>query len=429
MGYYNKYKKYHDKINSLNNQFVGGKFDCQPKNEFKNICQESSTGKYKSKDSCLNECENLYIKDQLIKENLYQETGKFYNFIKELINKEKMTVYIKGGNALGLQVLKMIYDEYKNNDQKFKKYFDEFLKLELIKDWDFAAYTKKEITENDRDMLDKLAKQYQLVPRAKTFILYQTKKPILTDDKPLFEISILDNEKYSSMEIPLTTMKVKVTEYNVKYIFMCAKSFISHKKGQQFDMELLKRMISKISVIINPHQNGFYNDPKNFDKGELNDKLIEYIRNYAKYEKNLPQFLATHLEDPFRMLYRLPEKNIPKTKKIIKLLETTLPHMRYIGWLFDPDFVIEMIELFTKELGNKIEKIYEKDGIDSVDKFLDGVYWSRTEIEYNKLIGEFGKKLLNNILGKLIKQMGKDNIEKLDSKNKFYHLLQFLTKQ
>ena len=77
---------------------------------------------------------------------------------------------------------------------------------------------------------------------------------------------------------------------------MLAKSFISYKKGENFDFELLKRIISKITVVIHPNKNGFYNDPKNFDKGELNDDLIEFIKKYEKYDKNLPQFLSTQLE-------------------------------------------------------------------------------------------------------------------------------------
>jgi hypothetical protein len=49
----------------------------------------------------------------------------------------------------------------------------------------------------------------------------------MLDDKALFEISIVDSDSYSDLEIPLTTMKIRVHEYNIKYIFMFAKLFFS----------------------------------------------------------------------------------------------------------------------------------------------------------------------------------------------------------
>ena len=67
-----------------------------------------------------------------------------------------------------------------------------------------------------------MASKQRLVPRAKTFVLYQTKYPILVYEKALFEIAILDSDStdFSKMEIPMTTMKVRVNLSNIKYIFM-----------------------------------------------------------------------------------------------------------------------------------------------------------------------------------------------------------------
>lgn len=431
MSYYQKYKKYVEKINLLNknntfnDNLVGGRYKCVPENKFGEICIEEKEGKYKTKDGCINECENSYIKDQLVKGNLNKETSKFYNFIKDIINDEKIDVYIKGGNVIGLKILKMLYDEYKDNEKNFQKYFNEFLKLDLIKDWDFASYTNKEITKEYRKKIDKIAKKHNLVSRAQTFILYQTKQPILTDDKALFEISILENDtgKYSNMEIPLTTMKVKVNQFNLKYIFMFAKAFLDHKEGKEFDFDLLKRLVSKISVIIHPSENGFYYDPKNFDNGKLNDEIVEYIKKYKKYDKNLPQFFSTQLQDMLRLLYRLPEKNIPKTKKILKFLEDSFSETKNVDWLLDPKFISEIVEDFTKDFGKKIEKIYEDDNLEGVMKFMDGVKWNRIEIDYDNLLTERSKELLGYMLNKLIKKMGKDKINDLENNNKFNSLL------
>ena len=45
-----------------------------------------------------------------------------------------------------------------------------------------------EIDEKYRAKLDKIAKKQRLVPRAKTFVLYQTMHPILIYEKALFEM-------------------------------------------------------------------------------------------------------------------------------------------------------------------------------------------------------------------------------------------------
>jgi len=400
-------------------------------------------------------------------------------FIKEIIKNENIDVYIKGGNVIGLQVLKIIYDKYKNDDINFKKYFKQFLELKLIKDWDFASYTKKNITEEYRTKLDKIAKKNNLVPRAKRFILYQTKKPILTDNKALFEIAILENDcgGYSCMEIPLTTMKMRINEFNIKYIFMLAKIFHTDIENieniNNIDFNLLKRLISKITVTIHPCKNGFYNDFNNIDTGNLSDDMIKFIKKYSEINKNLPQFLITHIKDPYRLLYRLTEKNIPKTNKIQSFLlsmdndnitgsssnissdlsdsnissdlsdsnissdlsdsnissvssdlsDSSVSDIN-VNWLFDTNFVKQIIEGFTVDLGNEISKIYKNNGFDDVIKFLNGVDWVLTDIEYKKSFSEYGKMLLNNILYSLIEIMGSDKIKELDSKNKFFHLLQ-----
>lgn len=421
---YYKYKKYCDKINILK----GGRYECKPKEAFKDICVETKDGKYKNKEKCINDCENNYIRHNLIISNLEKESYKFHKFIKDIISQENFNVYIKGGNVIGLKILRMIYDEYKNDDAKFKKYFEKFLDLNLIKDWDFASYTDKEITKDYREKLDGISEKYKLVPRAKTFILYQTKYPIKIEDKELFEISLLDSETYGSMEIPLTTMKIKVTEHNVKYIFILAKFFYANAiKKEEFDMDLIRRVMEKTKIIIHPHRNGFY-ETKELDKSELNDELLNFIKKYEKYDANLPQFLITHIKDPFRLLYRLVEKNIPKTQKIIKFLEEIYKDMRFIDWLFEPEFVEKIIEQFTNDFGDELLVKYKDGGLKRVNEFIEGIYWIRTEIEYTKLFTDKSKKLLNNMLKKLVLAMGEKEIGELKEDNKFYKLLKIINK-
>lgn len=440
MDYKQKYYKYKLKYITLkqirnhvkkNEMYGGGKYECDPSKDFKELCFEKENGKYKSKESCINDCENKYITTNLIKANIKSESLKFQLFIKDIIQNEHISVYIKGGNVIGLKLLKMIYDKYKKDNIQFMKVFNKFLELELIKDWDFAGYTENQIDESYRDNLDKIAQKYKLVPRAKTFILYQTKRPLLTEGKPMFEIALLDSDSFSKMEIPLTTMKMKVTEYNIKYVFMYCKSFLNK---EDIDFDMLKRMIEKTNIIIYPHNNGLYEvTPKTFDKGELNDELIKFIKTFDDFDKNMPQFLATHIEDPFRILYRLPEKNIKKNDKIKDFIKTYITKEPQT-WLFDSTFIIKILKVFMEQLGEKIYNIYienyekttnKQESLEMAVKFLEGINFSRVQIDF-KLLSEFGINLLKLLFEKLINKIEKINLAGLKDTNKTIEFIKFL---
>lgn len=425
MNYKHKYKKYKQKYMDMKENKK--RHDCKPSNKYSEICIQNIKGQYKSKDSCINDCENKYINYHLIKANIKGETVQFYLFIKDIINNEKINVYIKGGNVIGLYLLKMIYDKYKDDNKKFKEVFYKFLELELIKDWDFAAYTNKTITPEYRIKLDTIAEKYKLVPRAKTFILYQAKRPLLIDDKALFEISILDSDKYSKLEIPMTTMKIRVTEYNLKYINMFSKSFLTNKlKGEEFDFDILKKMIRKTNIIIHPHKDGLYDPGKDFDNGGLNDQLMKFINDFTQKDKKLSQFLVIHLADPFRLLFRLPEKNIPKTNKIKKFIREELHENKTPSWLIDTDKIIKLVQSFVQKLGDKLADIYSMNqSMASIVAFLDGVNFNRTRIEYDN-ITEDNKKLLKQIFSPLVNKIGIDNIESLEETSNLITFIKFL---
>ena len=412
------------------------KYNCFPKNKFADICINTKDGKYNSKEACINDCENKYIDNELITVKIKYETQPFYLFIKDIIVNENIDVYLKGGNVLGLKILKMIYEKYKNDDVKFKEVFKKYLELDLVKDWDFSAFTKnnKVITPEYRKHLDKVASKYKLVPRASTFILYQTRKPVLLDDKALFEISVVDSDNYSKLELPLTTMKIKFNQYNLKYVFMFCKSFLAYKqKGEPFDFDIIKRMLNKINIIVYPCKNGLYNvniTDKKFDKGKLNDDIIKFIKTFAEYDKNLPQFLATHIEDPFRILYRLIEKNIKKNDNIKKFLKNELNKSNISNqeWLFDSEFINTSIKLFCKKLGEEIKKQYINNGIEGVERFLSGVSFNRIESDYDMLTSD-GKILLGYIFNKLINEITKETLIRLNNSSKLISFIKFFSLQ
>jgi hypothetical protein len=393
------------------------KYICKPnKNKYKETCTENNNGNYKTKKDCEDECDPKFISIQLKKANLHKESLQFYFFIQDLINKEQMSIYIKGGNVIGLAVLKLIYDTCKNDDRKFFNTFQNFLKMELIKDWDFTGYTNNiAIDENYRAKLDKIAKKQRLVPRAKTFVLYQTMYPILVYEKALFEIAILDSDSadFSKMEIPMTTMKVRVNLVNIKYIFMLAKSFYSYtQKRIPIDLDIVKKILSTIEIIVHPHKSGLYDPSKGLDAGDLNKDLVEFIWNYTNGNIYWTQFLITQLEDPFRLIYRMCEKNITKTEKIRDFIKKNINSNKndYPSWLLDTKETMGIINGFINELSKKLVKIYvQTKSLDKVLDFLSGANFGKPQIqiEWDEFNSET-KSRLKRIFEPVVKQIGLD---------------------
>ena len=417
------------KINKLN-VLIGGKYVCDAnKNNYSQICSifqdKSQTSKsdkniFKTKADCKNECEKKFITVQLKKSHLYNESVQFYLFIKDLINKENMKIYIKGGNVIGLVVLKLIYDEYADDDVKFERAFKKFLSMELIKDWDFTAYTDGvDIDEKYRAKLDKMAAKYRLVPRAKTFILYQTHVPILVYDKALFEIAIIPADTpYSKMEIPSTTMKIEVTEHNLKYIFIMAKNFYSYKtKGIPIDLSIVKKVISKTHIKIHSHKKGMYMPKHKIDVGDLNNNLVDFINKFTGGDKYLTQFLITQLEDPYRLVYRMPEKNIVKTKQIENYIYQNLPKTPKPDWLLDTDKAINLLNKFIDKLGTELKKIYTQTQLlDSVLDFLEGANFGKPQIQIEwDEIGHEANNKIKRIFAPLVQQIGKSEFKRMIS--------------
>lgn len=411
------------------NKLIGGEYICNPnKNKSEQICSNKQNNSnnsnksgeiiFKTKNECENECEKKFISVQLKKANLFKESIQFYLFIKDLINNENMKIYIKGGNVIGLAVLKLIYNEYKNDDVKFANAFKKFLSMELIKDWDFTAYTNGiDTDEKYRAKLDKIAAKYKLVPRAKTFILYQTKIPILVYDKALFEIAIIPSDTpFSKMEIPLTTMKIEVNERNLKYIFIMAKNFYSFQtKSIPIDLNIIKKVISRTNILIHPHKFGLYNPGNKIDNGELNSELIKFINEFTSGNKYWTQFFITQLEDPYRLIYRMPEKNIKKTTQINEFIKTNLPKTPKPEWLLDTKTTSYQLDKFIDKLGGKLKKIYiETQLLESVLDFLNEANFGKPQIqiEWDEL-GSDARKRIKDIFGPMVEHIGKTHFKKM----------------
>jgi hypothetical protein len=407
------------------------RFNCEPENKFSEICSSNSKGYYNSKTSCMNDCENKYIKYNLKKANIFNETTIFSNFIYTLLSKN-YEVYLKGGTVLGLYILKLLYDKYGNDYTVFEKYFNELLKLDLIKDWDFTTYTHIPINDKLKESLENIAKKNHLVLRAKTFILYQTEFPIKLNDAALFEISIMEDEIFSNLELPLTTMKIKINKKNLNHIFMFAKCFYSYKvKNIPIDTDIIKHMTSKLNFYIYPNKEGLFSINKdNYHVGSLNKNIVEYIHKFS-HNIDKEQFLITQIQEPNRIFYRLLEKNIPKTEKIVSFLKKyELPSDH--SWLLNTKSIEKLMASFISNLGDKIIDIFNKqsnpvDGLNAVTDFLEGVNLRRIEIEYANT-GEKGKNLIKKLLFKVYKKIPQDFYYKYRD-NKLIECLAFLNKK
>lgn len=424
MNNYLKYLIYKAKYLTLKNEQKGGntKYKCNPLSPFIEICESDDNGIYRSKEKCMNECEKKYINYHLIKTKLKHETDQFKQFIYELMD-SNYNVYIKGGTVLGLQILKILYDKY--SDTKFDLYFKEFIKTGLIRDWDFVAYTYL-IDDSFKKNMDKIAQKNGLVSRAKTFILYQSKYPIKINDQALFEIAILQNcNENIDLELPLTTMKIKVDKKNLDYIFIMAKCFSSN---ENIDTNLIKHIIKNINIIIPTNKNGFFL----FDKlytGDLSNEMIKLIKNFTK-DIYLQQFIITHIKEPNRLLYRLLEKNIPKVNKIKTFFREANINCNSYKWLFDHLFISNMVENFVNILGSKIYSFINNEGnvIQNIENFLNGINFIRFETEFNNF-GCKGIEFIKILFERIYKDILKDSINNKNNKNsKLVKLMQFFVK-
>lgn len=437
----NNYKEKSEENSDIDNDtnIVGGetnnvRYSCHPSAPFKEICMPADSGFYKSKQSCMNECENKYINTNLIISKMKAETNYFSEFIHDLYKMEKISVYLKGGTVLGLKILQLIYNLHPGKD--FEKYFNIFLELNLIRDWDFVGYTNQEITPEYRLKLDELASKYKLVPRAKTFILYQKKHSLMFEENVLFEISIMYGEVYSNLELPMSTMKIWATRKNINQIFMLAKCFYSYYVNKTpIDIDIVKHIIKDLIFIIYPHKSGLFKiDNKMIDYGDLSQDLIDFIKKFSRGDNNLMQFFLSNMAELYKIYYRLIDKNIPKTDKIIKFFEDNKLNIsrQQTTWLINTEYITTIVKIFTDKLSKHMQEIFNstlkqsdyETALNSISEFLNNVKLDRVELDYDRF-SSLGKKYIRI----LFKPLYKPEIYKIDPPTKLSKLLIFLNKQ
>ena len=284
------------------------------------------------------------------------ETIIWINFIKELV-RTGYYVSIKGGNVIGLKLLKNLTEEY---DEIPLNIYRDFIKLRLIKDWDFYLVLRE--GENFSDIL-KIAKKYDLHNEAETMVILRKKNCFKIDGEALFEMSIKDKERFSEFEIPLTTIELVIEKQNMHYLY----TLLDYFNNQDEDIVKISRIINKFSICMFPTVNGLFEiDEHNFDKATLYEGMIELI--YTSSETiHEAQFLIAQIIQPDRLFYRLVSKNIPKSNRIREFIKRHhLPTINHhfntpnYDWLLDEKYTVNLIDRFIDSLVEELNKIYQK---------------------------------------------------------------------
>jgi hypothetical protein len=126
------------------------------------------------------------------------------------------------------------------------------------------------------------------------------------------------------------------------------------------------------------------------------------------------------------MLFRLPEKNIPKTKKIKQFIKEELPGtpLPPPSWLLDEEKIERLVKSFATSFGQKLK---EQDSLEKLAKFLANVNLNRIKLEYDTL-SDNSKELFSLMFEPLLDNLKKKyDINQLEEKdNNLIKFIKFL---
>jgi uncharacterized damage-inducible protein DinB len=350
--YQKKYNKYKNKYLILK-ELIGGqnKFKCNLTNRtIGNLCNEDETGIFDKIEDCDTKCLEEKLNEEFCAwKKLFEWSSETFKDIK---------FYCKGGSALALLVLKTILD-------KDKSKYDDFLKLNLIKDWDFTVI----MTEEQQERIIKKAEELGIENQGEQLVILRFKKGLLLETDYLLELSIKTTQELYDLELPLTNLKFEVNSDNIDLFFEIVKMYVKKEENLDKISEILSTLLKTIQVNkvdkVHSIENGFYKitNPKNISKANLNTKLLN-LMNQIQYNKDkdkidqltIKQFLITHIYQPDRLFIRFLGKNIIKSQKITRFYqenEINLPE-----WLINNSVLEEIkkkIYNFLKLLNEYIE--------------------------------------------------------------------------
>lgn len=267
--------------------------------------------------------------------NIHIELQTWKNYIKSILIHHP--VYIKGGSVIGIECMKILL----TSKDQFEVAYKEFKQLNLIKDWDFILYSNDIPTyENISREGDKL-----IIMRYKT--IYER---ITIDAEAFIEMSIKSSEDFSSLEIPMTSMKIEINLNNIDFIF----ELIEKLYFNDIDYNNLKYLLNKFNVIIYDYDQYGLFVLTNLDEGNLSQDMLDIIKNNNSI--SIQQFLISQIIQPDRLFLRLMNKNIPKSNKIKNLFSNY--HINYPNWLMNEEYIMLLKNNFVQQLTGKINHIY-----------------------------------------------------------------------
>jgi hypothetical protein len=265
--------------------------------------------------------------------------GKIYE------NYPRAQISLKGGSVIGLLFLRTHSYDVVNILQLIRD-FDFLLEdMECCTDYFYYDFASEfNIVLNGKKSENGKKNQGGTTPLHVMRSIY----PIRLSDTNdcLFEMAVCVENKYNKLELPMTSMKLIITEDNYMDLFFLLEK-IHLSTVVDSDLEILNRF----NIIIPKcDANGMF-DVEHIDC-KLSDVIINIVRKITTY-KNCQQCLYYLISNPTN-LSRLKWKNIPKSDKI-RNLQLDPP-----TWLLNNDLIIDLVDKFIYELKLIVDVIYSQ---------------------------------------------------------------------
>lgn len=300
---------------------------------------------------------------------LKNEFKDWINNIKVLKEKyPQIKVFSKGGSVLGLEVFKLTINEDSTIED-----FENFLNLNLIRDWDLIFHLEKEdekyAGKNSKGEYGNLieiltSKKKFRAEGSNTCIIRHKEKNLIKQGESLLEATLYIKKKiteYSKIEVPITSMIFEINNDNIYNFFKVITIFwvLEKTKKQDFAelkkfmLEYLVKTLTYFNIEIINSENGFVKiqSKDEIDYGKrISDKIFKsYIKNYNLNEK---QFLLS-IYDNAMALVRMIYKNIPKSNKLEKYLYPIKP-----DWILNQNIILNLLDEMKTKIFNHYEHLY-----------------------------------------------------------------------
>ena len=263
-------------LKKVKNNMKGGLFKCaDDKRKIKELCVDDESGIYQHKEECERECLGQKLNTELEAWKLLFEWCK--------VHLHHNPIYCKGGSALGLEVLKSILN--KNPSQ-----YEEFISLNLIKDWDFTVF----MSEDEKKDFTGYAQTIGFKVDGKKITMIRFNNALMIGDDYLLELSAKIDQTLDDLELPLTNLKFEVNSNNINLFFEIVKMYVKNDIDLGKMLHILNILLDQILVngfnLVDSIENGLYTimDPRKISTAGLSDVLLRIIDNSVGISNNGP---------------------------------------------------------------------------------------------------------------------------------------------